>query len=243
MSDRFLEVGWVMDPVKASTIWYSPEALDLPVLDDPSAKAVTACPAVLQHEARVYQIRCPIDAQFSAGIRPDGTLQFNNELGHDSPIDVNFLDELIVPMPPDQWRDPKRPIFQIVTPYRFVCDDYCFIEETPPFHDYKGDRWPGLIISGRFQANVWPRRLMWAFEWHDMKKPLVLKRGEPWFYVRFEGRDPAMSNRLVEAQWTPELKEYVDGIDTVTNYVKKTFSLFKTAEERRPETLLKRRQR
>lgn len=242
-SSRILTAGWLMDPVKAATIWFSPEALDLPVLEDPSAKAVTACPAVLQHEARLYQIRCPIDACFSGVIRPDGSLSFNNELGHDSPIDVKFLDELIVPMPPDQWRHPKRPIFQIVTPYRFIADDYCFLDEVAPFHDYKADRWPGLVIGGRFQLDVWPRRLMWAFEWHDVSKPLTLKRGEPWFYVRLEGADPAMTSRLVEAQWTPELKEYIDGIDTVTNYVKKTFSLFKTAQERRPLSLLSQRRR
>ena len=30
---------------------------------------------------------------------------------------------------------------------------------------------------------------MWAFEWHDTTKDLILRRGEPLFTVRFEGPD------------------------------------------------------
>jgi hypothetical protein len=37
---------------------------------------------------------------------------------------------------------------------------------------------------------------------------------------------------------TPELKEYLQGIDGVTNYVNQTFSLYGRAMERRPQRLL-----
>jgi hypothetical protein len=49
--------------------------------------------------------------------------------------------------------------------------------------------------------------------------------------------------RLVEAEWTPELSEFASGAEAVTNYVRRTFSLFKTAEKRRPEKLIKRVER
>jgi hypothetical protein len=38
---------------------------------------------------------------------------------------------------------------------------------------------------------------------------------------------------------TPELQEYTAQITGAVNYVNQTFSLFKTAEKRRPKTLLK----
>ena len=79
---------------------------------------------------------------------------------------------------------------------------------------------------------------MWAFEWHDLEKDLVLKRGEPLFYVRFEGGDPAAPVRLVEAEKTPELESFMRSIVDVTNFVNQSFQLFKTARERRPKTLL-----
>ncbi len=239
-SSRVLDVGWLLDPVKAEMIWAAPKAVDLPTLEHASAKAVTACPAVLQHEARLFEIACPIDVQLSLHRQGDRWM-FSNDMGKDSAINTEYLQNMLVLMPEDQWRHPKRPVVQIHTPYRFVADDYCYINKFPPFHDYKGVRWPGTVIGGRFQLDVWPRKLMWAFEWHDTSAPLVLKRGEPWFYLRFEGRDPAMNTRMMQAQWTPELEDYVRGIEEVTNYVNKTLSLFKTAQERRPESLLKKK--
>jgi hypothetical protein len=99
------------------------------------------------------------------------------------------------------------------------------------------------MIGGRLPIDVGPRHMMWAFEWYDPAQDLVLQRNEPWFYLRFETEDPARPVRLVEAEMTPELKEYLAGLTAVTNYVSRTFSLFSVARERRPKTLLVRKQR
>lgn len=242
-TDGVIEIGWLLDRIKGGFIWQAPRALQAQNLQDRPAAATGSGPALLESEPRIYEVPCPIDAKFSASIQANGEMRFRNELGKASPIITEFLQKLIVTMPPDHWRQPDRPVIQLVTPYRFVTDDYCFLEMLPPYHDYKAGRWPGLMFGGRFQADVWPRRLMWAFEWFDLSRPLELKRGEPWFYVRFEGADPAGGSVLGEADWTPELERYVDGIETVTNYVGQTLSLFKTAQERRPRSLLKRMRR
>ena len=84
---------------------------------------------------------------------------------------------------------------------------------------------------------------MWAFEWYDMTTPLVIKRGEPWFYLNFETNDITRRVRLIEADMTPALSEYLSGLMGVTNYVSRTYSLFRTAEERRPKVLLAPKQR
>jgi hypothetical protein len=85
--------------------------------------------------------------------------------------------------------------------------------------------------------------MMWAFEWWDTSKELMLRRGDPGFYVRFESHDPMRPVRLVEAEMTRELNEHIKGLSAVSNYVDRTFSLFKTAEARRPEKLLQRKLR
>jgi len=95
-----------------------------------------------------------------------------------------------------------------------------------------------MLIGGRFPIDVWPRGLVWAFEWYDTSKDLILKRGEPWFYASFETMDPSRRMRMFQAELTPQLVEYMNGIKGVTNYVSRTFSLFNTAKERRPEKLL-----
>ena len=42
---------------------------------------------------------------------------------------------------------------------------------------------------------------------------------------------------------TPQLREYMQGVASVTNYVSRTYSLFETARSRRPKTLLIEKQR
>ena len=82
---------------------------------------------------------------------------------------------------------------------------------------------------------------MWAFEWHQTEKDLVLRRGEPLFYVQFETHDPARAVQLVEAARTAELMGYMNELAAVTNYVNQTFSLFEAAERLRPIKLLSER--
>jgi hypothetical protein len=128
-------------------------------------------------------------------------------------------------------------VLQMLTAYVFVTDDPLYINQYPPILHHLPDR-PGIQISGRFPIDIWPRALQWAFEWHDTTKDLILRRGEPLFYVRFEGPDPAAPVRLVEAAKTPELQSFMASITGVTEVVGQTYSLFKTARERRPAKLL-----
>jgi len=97
---------------------------------------------------------------------------------------------------------------------------------------------PGTIFGGRFPINVWPRPLMWAFEWHDTDQPLKINRGDPLFYVTFETMPQDRSVVLAEAEVTPELTDYMDLISGAVNYVNQTFSLFEAAEAQRPKTLV-----
>jgi len=97
---------------------------------------------------------------------------------------------------------------------------------------------PGTIFGGRFPINVWPRPLMWAFEWHDTDQPLKINRGDPLFYATFETMPQDRSVVLVEADVTPELTDYMELISGAVNYVNQTFSLFEAAEAQRPKTLV-----
>jgi hypothetical protein len=81
--------------------------------------------------------------------------------------------------------------------------------------------------------------LSWAFEWHELSKDLVLRKGEPWFYVMFEGKNPSEPIELLEAVDTPELQKYKASLEDVVKFVSNPFSLKDRARERRPEKLLK----
>ncbi|WP_439496914.1 hypothetical protein [Bosea sp. (in: a-proteobacteria)] len=239
-SGRTVEVGWIIDADKASFIWEAPQRLSRN--DDPKmrhAKSVRVCPAVTDHEARLFEVPCPIDLHLRIELSPEGgEPKVINAAGDQSTIRSKALQQMFTVVSRKEWRHPQRPVVQIMTPYLFLADEQVFLSQLPPFAHYRSDALPGVLIGGRMPIHIWPRPMMWAFEWHEPARDLVLKRGEPWFYVRFETPDPSRAVRLVECEVTPPLRNYLDGLSGVANYVNRTFSLFSTAKERRPLKLM-----
>ena len=240
---RAVEVGWLLDTDKAAFIWEAPRRLSRSDPPPAHAKAVSYCPAVLDHEAKMFEVPCPIDVRLGFKLDEKGAPVLVNLDGDQSTVRGKHLNQMLAVVNRREWRHPDRPVIQFITPYVFLADEPVWMQQLPPITHYRPDPWPGVLIGGRLPIHVWPRQMMWAFEWFEPKKPLELKRGEPWFNVRFETHDPSRPVRLFEAQMTPELREYNRGMGAVANYVNRTYSLFKTAETRRPTTLLKKKER
>lgn len=236
--NRGYTAGWLFQNEKTSIIWDAPRPLRQEPRQNTASKSVALCPAVIDFDRRHFVVNCPIDVHMRLSVAADGKLNVTNVLGNKGSVRQATLNNMLLFMPQAEWRHPERPVLQMPTPFLFVSDDPLHISQFPPFLHYGGAPRPGVPLCGRFPIDVWPRIVFWAFEWHDMSKDLVLKRGEPLFYVRFEGPDPSAPVRLVEAQKTAELESYVASITDVTNYVNRTYSLFKTARERRPAKLL-----
>src|SRR3990172_5444767 len=236
---RTVEVGWLLDTDQAGFIWPAPEKFAREAPTGLHAKSVRYCPAAHDHESRIFVVACPIDVHLKFAFDPKTKEpKLINAAGDQSTVRSKQLNQLIALVGRKEWRDPERPIVQIRTPYVFVADEPVYLAQLPPFCNYNAKPWHGTLIAGRMPINIWPRHLMWAFEWHDPSQDLVLKRGDPWFYVRFETVDPSRPVRLIEAEMTPELREYLRGLSAVTNYVNRTFSLFNVARQRRPKSLL-----
>ena len=235
---RHVEVGWLLKDEMAGMIWDTPVPISRDLPKPQTSKSVQTCPAVIQYDHLNYVINCPFNLHLRMIKTKDGLLQLQNVSGAMSDLRPTGLQKLIVMSPQAEWRHPMRPILQIATPFVFVSDDPVYVNQFPPFLHYPKNAWPGTQICGRFPIDIWPRIHMWALEWHDLSKDLILKRGEPLFYVRFETTDPSSAVRLFEAERTPELLSYIRQITDVTNYVNQSFQLFQTARERRPKKLL-----
>jgi hypothetical protein len=236
---RIVTVGWTVRAAKAGLIWAAPEPFSRNDRKAASAKSVQYCPAAVEFDRRHFVVTCPFDLTLEFQHLPSGQLQLKDAEGEGSAMRPAGLRESVVLHPQNEWRDPARPVIQIVAPYIFVADEPCYVVQTPPYLHYSPAPRPGVQVGGRFPIHVWPRPLSWGFEWHDTKQPLRLKRGEPWFYVHFETENPAARVRLVETEMTPELEGYVNSIVDVSNYVNKTFSMFAEAQSRRPTTLIR----
>jgi len=231
-------VGWLLDQKESTIIFDAPTRVRSVDVNRNHAKSASRCPAVINMESRYFEVKCPYDIQLQFVRDEKGKAQLKNLLGNDTPVRPKKLWDLITLVGESEWRHKDRPTIQLNLPYIFISDEPVYLSQVAPFMHYAAQPMPGTIFGGRFPINVWPRRLLWAFEWHDISKPLILKRGEPLFYVMFETTPQERGVQLVETQVTPELRQYLDMISGAVNYVNQTFSLFKEAEERRPPRLV-----
>lgn len=237
VGSRMVDVGWIINIKEAAFIWEGPRKITRPSGRTQHTKGVSVCPASLDHDARLFEVPCPIDLHLGFNFKEDA-MGVVNLAGENSSIRNRHLKQMFVVVDRKEWRHPNRPIVQFMTPYIFLADEPVWLSQVAPYYHYADPPWPGVLIGGRMPIDVWPRGLVWAFEWCDVNKPLIIKRGDPWFYVSFETMDPTRRVRMVEAEYTPQFAEYYRGLSSVTNYISRTYSLFDTARKRRPKTLL-----
>lgn len=231
-------VGWFLNTNKGGVIYYPPERFRGAEKNKQHAKSASRCPAVINMESRYFVIRSPIDMHLAFSRDADGKPGIRNLNGDLSGVRASKLGQMLHIANEREWRYPGVPTIQMSLPYVFIADEPVYATQLAPFMHYAKDPWPGTLFGGRFPINVWPRPLMWAFEWHDTDKPLKINRGDPLFYLMFETMPQDRGVAVVETEVTPELTEYVDFISGAVNYVNQTFSLFERAEEMRPTKLI-----
>ncbi|HCA5150337.1 hypothetical protein ACT4X2_12975 [Acinetobacter baumannii] len=237
IGEGVIQVGWFLVDDK-SALLYEPPYRMRSKSETKHAKSASRCPAVLQLESRYFVVNCPFDFHLRFARDANGKPTLVNVLGDQSPVRANKLRELLTLVNENEWRTPQVPILQLRLPYCFIADEVVYLTQLDAFGHYRKNPLPGTIFSGRFPIHIWPRPLMWAFEWHDTSKDLILKRGDPLFYCQFDGFDPSRSVKLIQAEKTPELMHYIEQISGVVNYMNQTFSLFNEVEKKRPNRLL-----
>lgn len=233
-----VKVGWFLNTKKGGVIYQPPERVRSADMNKKHAKSASRCPAVINLESRYFMVRCPFDLNLEFVRDKDGRPAMRNLNGDMSGIRANKMREKLHITAEHEWRYPGVPTLQLELPYVFIADEPVYMNQVAPFMHYQKTPFPGTIFGGRFPINVWPRPLMWAFEWHDTSKALKVNRGDPLFYAQFETLPQDRSVTLSEVELTPELNDYMEHISGAVNYVNQTFSLFEAAERARPKTLV-----
>ncbi|NBO21641.1 MAG: hypothetical protein EBU97_06905, partial [Rhodobacteraceae bacterium] len=210
-----VQVGWFLTSEKGAVLYDPPERLVSRPPNRAHAKSASRCPAVIQMESRYFVVKCPFDLHIGFSRDDKGKGVLVNRAGSASPIRSNKLSEVLSLVSEAEWRYPDRPTVQLQLPYCFIADEPVWLTQLGAFAHYRRDPLPGTIFGGRFPLSIWPRPLMWAFEWHDIDRDLVLRRGEPLFYCQFEHDGPDRPIQMVEAEKTPELLSYMERISGV----------------------------
>ena len=231
-------VGWFYSEPKGSLVYFPPERVKSRDTNKSHAKSASRCPAVVQLESRYFMVRCPFDLHLGFRRDKNGKAVIQNLDGSMSSVRVQSLARALTLVNEAEWRFPDRPVLQLSLPYCFIAEEPCYITQLDAFLHYRPTPLPGTIFGGRFPIHAWARPLVWAFEWHDTSKELMIKRGDPLFYCQFETNAPERAVQLVEAERTPELLEWVESMAGVVNMVNQTFSLFAAAEAARPAKLI-----
>ncbi len=234
-----VQIGWLLTEAKSGVIYFPPERVRSVEVNRKHAKSASRCPAIINMESRYFMIRVPFDMHLRFVRDKNGKPTLRNVLGDASPVRANVLRKKLHITSETEWRTKDRPTIQVSLPYLFITDEPTYMTQVAAFMHYPETPQPGTIFGGRFPIHNWPRPLMWAFEWHDTSQDLILKRGNPWFYVQFETTPQDRAVSLIEAELTPELAQYLEHISASVNYVSQTFSLFKEAKRVRPAILLK----
>jgi hypothetical protein len=166
------------------------------------------CPAMQDYYSNCFLLRSPVDLTINISNQPNGAKfaaidKYNQE----------FFDENIMIRYEEGY---KHPILHISFFYVFYADKPLMIEQLSPSM-HKTELQNNInIISGTYDISKWIRPVEFAFEVIDDTKPIVIKRGDPMYYVRFPTTDKI---NLVKEPISEDLSKVINSCTTLKDYV------------------------
>ena len=135
------KIGWLIDNnLPGDFIYFDPEAVKSKREKPLSRRAVQACPAINKFEERLFEVKFPYDLRLR--------YEFNNEehqifsIPEGTRIDDDIISSHVFLMKTEYWRDKNIPVIQIRVPYVFVSDEEVYLNQFPPFLDFKSHKLP-----------------------------------------------------------------------------------------------------
>ena len=239
-SKKPLQVGWLFASDLSAVVYFPPERLEWPP-ENAVSRGAADCPAIADLGRHYYVIRSPFTLHLRCTHFVPGAEFFYDVSpldGGDKVLTGATLSKVLAVMPPTIWESPNYPTLQLHLPYTFVSDESVYIEQLPAFYSPVSSQWPIMLYGGRFPIDIWPRQLNFSFQWVDLTRPLLIRRGDPLFYVRFFPEERDRKIQLLEALRTRELESFMASVRDVTAVVSRSFSLFSRAAEMRPKRLV-----
>lgn len=229
--------GYAMSPYFA----YDPEPYKrIPTNKKTSHKKFfTHCPANVQFNQNMYVIRAPLDVELEVAKMNDQGMWDCQPKDGKWKLSPDALKKYVMFEGfPDARVDVDKPHLQIRTPYTFYADEPVTMQLLPVVNTYEFNP-PGICICGEFDIHAWHRPVQWGFEWWDTNKPLIIKRGQPLYYVKFVvHKDPTEKVRLVRLKANENTTKPILRANNVSHFMGRTFDLFNIAKKYRPKKFI-----
>lgn len=134
-----------------------------------------SCPAVTGFFRNTFLVRSPLDIEFD--VTKEGLIS-------SSKLDHWFLNSFISTS--KTVGEDKYKFFQILfSPIIFYTRHNVEIQQVPAFMENSSIQSNLRVIPGAFNISKWFRPVSFAFEVIDTTKPVIVKRGDPLYYVKF----------------------------------------------------------
>lgn len=159
------------------------------------------CPGLSNYLRNTYIIRSPYD--LTINVDTDGNVT-TDRFGQD------FFNENISVRPPQSAKDCL--IIQTFPKYLFLCNNAKSLTVSVVPWTFKSN--PYGIVPGSFDITQWIRPVNLAMEVYA-PGPIVFRRGEPLYCVRFETDE---SIRLERTEFTEDIKQAMASCLNVQNY-------------------------
>jgi hypothetical protein len=178
---------------------------------------ILKCPAFLDYYKNTYLIKAPMDLTLNIS---------GSQVTCQQSYPADYLNLLIMNRTEERS---KISMLQILWNYTFYSNDSVMVEVLPPTWHKNSFQNNINVLGATFDISKWARPLNFAFEIIDDTKPIVIKRGDPLYYVRFNTLNKV---KLVKQEPTKEIENLIMMCVNVKSYssnnsMQKNYSLMK----------------
>lgn len=227
-----MRIGWCCTAHEASICFEEPKRVLLGKDQSPGGRGYLSCPSVRAYLTGTYAIRSPFSLRLTSTEGAAG--QIIRPVFPFTSLSPQKVQELVRIEPRVSWRDQQLVVLQIPSPYLFFADEPLILRQdpvqlsTPTSHSWR-------LIPGKFNIYEWQRPMNWAIEWCPAAGDLIVKAGEPIYYVSFENpMGPPIANpEIVACELTPELEQRLKETRGVTSIRRGVTPLFELARKKR----------
>jgi len=225
------KIGWCLCADDAR-IAFDPPARYIPP-KDASGKGLgfLSCPAVRSYFDGIFFVSAPFSIRLRY-VKEDGFISIKPVYPFTSISEAKFP-EFVTIEPRETWRNSHTVALQFSSPYLFFADSHATIEQFhPSLVPTSAMNW--RVIPGKFDIYSWQRPLNWAIEWDTNLGDLVIRPGEPLYFIKFlDLQNGDGTVELVECEMTQAIQERLRLSRGITGIRKGLVPLMKKAGEAR----------